>query len=57
MKILLINPGFHTAGAGGFGLVHVEPLGLAYIAAVVEQSERHSVDVLDCVGLAGDVVD
>ena len=64
MKILLINPRFNSfRGAKdegyerGFAHLHVEPLGLAYIAAVVEQSERHSVDVLDCVGLAGDIVD
>ena len=58
MRILLINPGFRTeTTGGGLGLIHVEPLGLAYIAAVVEQSERHSVDVLDSVGLAGDLVE
>jgi magnesium-protoporphyrin IX monomethyl ester (oxidative) cyclase len=64
MKILLINPRFNSfRGAKdegyerGFAHLHVEPLGLAYIAAVVEQSERHSVDVIDCIGLGGDVVD
>jgi len=64
MKILLINPSFRVNSGGmddgyesGLGLLHVEPLGLAYIAAMVEQSERHSVDVIDCIGLSGDVVE
>ncbi len=51
MKILLINPPFLTNYpiSLGFG----EPLGLAYVAAAVEASPRHQVEVLDCVGSAG----
>ena len=61
MKILLINPNFVTyidedyATDMNLGFVYSEPLGLAYIAAVVEQSERHFVEVLDCIGLGADM--
>jgi magnesium-protoporphyrin IX monomethyl ester (oxidative) cyclase len=50
MKIVLINPPFATKASliMSFG----EPLGLAYVAAAIEQNPRHDVAVLDGVGLS-----
>jgi anaerobic magnesium-protoporphyrin IX monomethyl ester cyclase len=50
MNVLLVNPTFYTSGSLGtsFG----EPLGLAYIAAAIEQEKNHHVDVVDSVGLS-----
>jgi len=55
MKALLINPPFLTTSSlsVGFG----EPLGLAYVAAALERSGRHSVEILDCVGSAPAIPD
>ena len=50
MKILLINPPLITNL--GVGMSYGEPLGLAYIAAAIETSGRHGVEVLDAMGLA-----
>lgn len=49
MDVLLINPTYYSVY--DLGLSYGEPLGLAYIAAVIEKSEKHSVNVLDSVGL------
>jgi anaerobic magnesium-protoporphyrin IX monomethyl ester cyclase len=49
MKILLINPPYTTIF--GWGLSYSEPLGLAYIAAAIEKSHRHDVEIIDCVGM------
>jgi len=55
MKILLLNPPFLTTYliSLGFG----EPLGLAYVAASVERSERHQVEILDCVGSVAEITE
>ena len=50
MKILLINPPIISKFS--IALSWGEPLGLAYVAAAVEASERHEVEVLDAMGLA-----
>ncbi|HLO76180.1 MAG TPA: radical SAM protein [Magnetospirillum sp.] len=52
MRILLIYPPFATTWPLGLGLG--EPLGIAYIAAAIEQSGRHGVDILDAVGSASE---
>jgi len=49
INILIINPPYISSDKDG--LLHVEPLGIAYIAAAILQSGRHGVEVLDCVGL------
>ncbi len=49
MKILLINPSYYSTSS--LGLSYGEPLGLAYIAAAIEESGRHQVEILDSVGL------
>jgi anaerobic magnesium-protoporphyrin IX monomethyl ester cyclase len=54
MKLLLINPTYYTKE--GLGLSYGEPLGLAYVAAAIEKSGRHEVDVLDSVGMMKDLV-
>ena len=48
MKILLINPPLITNL--NVSLSYGEPLGLAYVAAAVEASEHHEVEVLDAMG-------
>jgi magnesium-protoporphyrin IX monomethyl ester (oxidative) cyclase len=50
MKLLLINPPFATLWP--LGLSFGEPLGLAYVAAAVEASGRHWVQILDGVAMA-----
>jgi len=50
VKTLLINPSFESVL--DIGLSYSEPLGLAYIAAAIEKSGNHYVDILDGVGLA-----
>lgn len=50
MKILLINPSYTTSV--GLSLSYAEPLGLAYIAASVEKSEKHEVEIFDAIGEA-----
>ena len=49
MKVLLINPSYYSVY--DLGLSYGEPLGLAYIAAVIENSKYHTVEVIDSVGL------
>ena len=50
MNVLLINPTYHTFFS--LGLSFGEPLGLAYIAAVIERSTKHHVEIIDSVGLS-----
>ena len=50
MKVLLVNPTFHSRYP--LGVSYGEPLGLAYIAAALEADGRHSVEMVDSVGLA-----
>ncbi len=52
MKVLLINPTYHTFFS--LGLSFGEPLGLAYIAALIERDTKHRVEILDSVGLSHD---
>jgi anaerobic magnesium-protoporphyrin IX monomethyl ester cyclase len=52
VRILLINPPLITDEANHAGISYGEPLGLAYIAAAIEASGRHQVEVLDAMGLA-----
>jgi len=50
MKILLINPPLVTTQ--NLWMSYGEPLGLAYVAAALEATGRHQVEVLDAMGLA-----
>lgn len=52
MNVLLINPTYHTFYS--LGLSFGEPLGLAYIAAVIERDTKHHVEIIDSVGLSHD---
>jgi magnesium-protoporphyrin IX monomethyl ester (oxidative) cyclase len=54
MKLLLINPTYRTRES--LGLSYGEPLGLAYVAAAIEKSGRHEVDILDSVGMMQELV-
>lgn len=54
MKILLIDPPLICDASNGAGISYGEPLGLAYIAAAVEKTGRHTVEVIDGMGLATD---
>ena len=56
MKILLITPPLIVNVSNGVGVSYGEPLGLAYVAASVEASKRHQVEVLDAMGLATEFV-
>jgi anaerobic magnesium-protoporphyrin IX monomethyl ester cyclase len=56
MKILLINPPLIANSGANISVSYGEPLGLAYVAAAVEKSGRHKVEVLDAMGLATDFV-
>ena len=47
MKILLINPSFESGS--GRSVSYGEPLGLLYIAAAIERTLRHQVEIIDCV--------
>jgi anaerobic magnesium-protoporphyrin IX monomethyl ester cyclase len=51
MKVVLVNPTFYSSNS--IGLSYGEPLGLAYIAASIEETGLHDVQVIDSVGLAG----
>jgi len=53
MNLLLLNPPFLTIHM--MSLAFGEPLGLAYVAASVERSKRHQVEILDGVGSATEI--
>ncbi len=50
MKIVLVNPTYYSELP--LGVSYGEPLGIAYIAAAIETMSKHSVEVVDSVGLA-----
>jgi len=50
VKILLVNPTYYSFE--GLASSYGEPLGLAYIAAAIEEDGKHEVEIVDSVGLS-----
>ncbi|MCK5702908.1 MAG: hypothetical protein KAI29_17215, partial [Cyclobacteriaceae bacterium] len=53
MKILLINP--TTYSVYPIGNSYSEPLGLAFIASMLRENSKHSVEIIDSAGMMDEI--